>query len=535
MTRHGSLCDDLRAVAAARPLTGLRYRELVGPVALGTVTQLAALTLAIVSAWLIVRAWGMPPVLELTVAVTSVRALGISRAAFRYADRLAAHRLALRCAGRTRAHAYAVLAAGPARPLRRGELLTRLGPDVDLVADVIVRAVVPAGVAAVTSTSAVVFAALLAPPAAVILAVGLLVAGIAAPAASARAARVAEQVRAAAVERHLTTVDRVLDGSAELRVRGELPEALDDARGAARALADAEEAAAPSAAASAGLSALAAGLTVTGVLAAALTGWGGGAHSPAWLGVLALLPLAAFESVSALPTAAVAVSGAAGAARRLAELTEPGEARDVVTRPPAPGAEPHVSARGLVCARGGGAPVELGPVDLDVPFGGRETIVAPSGAGKTTLLMTLAGLLPARAGTCSAPGALFLAEDAHVFATTIRDNLAVGAPHATDAEMLDVLGAIGLADWVRGLPGGLDHVLAGGAADLSGGQRRRLLLARTLLTDAPVLLLDEPREHLDDAGATAVRTLLEAPELPGARPRRTVIVVEHPRDRAGEA
>lgn len=248
-------------------------------------------------------------------------------------------------------------------------------------------------------------------------------------------------VRAAAVERHLTTVDRVLDGSAELRVRGELPEALDDARSAARALADADEAAAPSAATSAGLSALAAGLTVTGVLAAALTGWGGGAHPPAWLGVLALLPLAAFESVSALPTAAVAVSGAAGAARRLAELTGPGEARDVVTRPPAPGAEPHVTARGLVCARGGGAPVELGPVDLDVPFGGRETIVAPSGAGKTTLLMTLAGLLPARAGTCSAPGALFLAEDAHVFATTVRDNLAVGAPHATDTEMLDVLGA----------------------------------------------------------------------------------------------
>ncbi|WP_448852867.1 thiol reductant ABC exporter subunit CydC [Corynebacterium sp. 335C] len=535
--RGTGLAADLAAVRAARPLTGLRRRELIGPVALGTTTQLAALALAVVSAWLIVRAWGMPPVLELTVAVTAVRALGISRAAFRYAARLAAHRLALRCAGRARTNACALLAARGGPGLRRGELFTRLGPDVDLVADVVVRAVVPAGVALVTSAAAVGFAALLSPAAAAVLAAGLLVAGVAAPAASARAARVAADRRASATEAHVTAVDRVLDGSAELRVRGELREALDDARRAARGLAAADEAAAPADAASAGLSALAAGLTAAGVLAAALAGFTGGAHSPEWLGVLALLPLAAFEAVSAMPQAAVAVTGAAGAARRLAELAGPAREGDVVTHMRATPGDAHdpaaaVTARGLVCARDGGGPVGLGAVDLDVPAGGRRTIVAPSGAGKTTLLMTLADLLPPRAGECSAPGALFVAEDAHVFATTVRDNLAAGAPHATDAEMAGVLDAVGLGTWVRGLPDGLGTVLAAGAGDLSGGQRRRLLLARALLTDAPVLLLDEPFEHLDDAGAAALRDLLAAPALPGARPDRTVVVVEHPRDPA---
>ena len=82
---------------------------------------------------------------------------------------------------------------------------------------------------------------------------------------------------------------------------------------------------------------------------------------------------------------------------------------------------------------------------------------------------------------------------------------------------------------MAGLPDGLGTVLAAGADDMSGGQRRRLLLARALLTDAPILLLDEPFEHLDDAGAAELRAILDSPVLPGARPERTIIVVEHPR------
>lgn len=526
-----SLAADLRALRAARPLTGLRWRELVAPVIAGSVTLISALTLTIVSAWLITKAWQQPSVMDLTVAVTAVRALGISRAVFRYVDRVVSHDLALTCAARTRTAAYRALADDPSsRALRlgRGALLTRLGDDVDLVSDVVVRALVPAGVAVTTSVAAIGFTALLSPAAAVVLAVGLFIAGTCAPWAAARATRIAADERAAAMEDHVTAVDRVLSGAPALRVRGEIDGALADADRAARRLAAADESAAPADAAGSAISVLSSALTVIAVLVVA--GLAAPDHSPQWMGVLVLLPLAAFESVAALPGAAVAVTGAAGAARKLAELTDPGEpaataASSSQTSPDAERTRPRLRARNLVY----GHDRDVGVRDLDLPFGARETIVEPSGSGKTTLLMTLAGLLPARGGECSADGALFVAEDGHVFATTVRDNLAVGAPRATDDMMAATLRAVGLGDWVAGLPDGLGTVLAAGAGDMSGGQRRRLLLARALLTDAPILLLDEPFEHLDDAGAAELRAILDSPVLPGARPERTIIVVEHPR------
>lgn len=502
----------------------------------GTATLLASIGLTATSAWLITRAWQMPPVLDLAVAVTAVRALGISRAVFRYADRLAAHDLALRRAERARAGAYAAVAAAPPERvagLTRGALLTRLGADVDALTEETVRARVPARVALATSAVAVAGVAAASPAAAAVLAAGLAAAGLAAPALAARAERRSGARRARATQDHVAAVDRVLADAAVLRVRGTLPEALAEADRAARRLAAAEE---PDAAA-AGLAAASATWTVAGVLAVVLAA---GPQSPQWVGVLALLPLAAFEAVAGLPAAAVTHERGRAARARLAGLAGAGAAAPAATGAPAEAAEaaqeagadpePRLRARGLELIRG-----SLGTVDLDLPFGSRLRVTAPSGAGKTTLLLTLAGLLPAAAGRVRPGGDRItcITEDAHVFATTVRDNLALGAPGAADGQMAAVLAAVGLGDWLAGLPRGLSTVLAGGAADLSGGQRRRLLLARALLTESPILLLDEPDEHLDDAGAAALERLLAAPELPGARPRRTVVVASHPRFHAG--
>lgn len=505
----------------------------------GTATLLASIGLTATSAWLITRAWQMPPVLDLAVAVTAVRALGISRAVFRYADRLAAHDLALRRAERARAGAYAAVAAAPPERvagLTRGALLTRLGADVDALTEETVRARVPARVALATSAVAVAGVAAASPAAAAVLAAGLAAAGLAAPALAARAERRSGARRARATQDHVAAVDRVLADAAVLRVRGTLPEALAEADRAARRLAAAEE---PDAAA-AGLAAASATWTVAGVLAVVLAA---GPQSPQWVGVLALLPLAAFEAVAGLPAAAVTHERGRAARSRLAGLAgadapapaAPGAAAEAAraaqdAEPAGADPEPRLRARGLELIRG-----RLGTVDLDLPFGSRLRVTAPSGAGKTTLLLTLAGLLPAAAGRVRPGGDRItcITEDAHVFATTVRDNLALGAPGAADGQMAAVLAAVGLGDWLAGLPRGLSTVLAGGAADLSGGQRRRLLLARALLTESPILLLDEPDEHLDDAGAAALERLLAAPELPGARPRRTVVVASHPRFHAG--
>lgn len=542
-----------------RTLTGLRARDLVWPVLSGTVTLLAALSLTVVSAWLITRAWQMPPVMDLTVAVTAVRALGISRAVFRYIDRLASHSLALRCAAQARVTAYRALSLAPVTRtarLGRGDLTSRLTADVDAVADVIVRGIVPALVALVTAVISVGFTALLSPSAALVLTVGLLIAGVAAPWVVGRSVQTSERRRAAAVRDYATAVDRVLTDAPSLRIRGRLDGELGRAAGASRGLTDAAEAGAPADAAGAGLTVFASAATALGVLCVAVTAYPG--HSPQWLGVLVLLALSAFEATSALPEAAVAVTRARGAGRRLRELVGDPDATRQLPEPPeppagaaapdapvaVPAAVPELTATHLVYGHDG----PLGEVDLDLPAGVRKTVTAASGSGKTTLLLTLAGLIPPVSGAVRLDGTdirelaaadpeqlhrtiAYLPEDAHVFLTTVRDNLAVGAPTASDGQMHAVLTAVGLDDWVDGLPDGLSTVLSGGAGSLSGGQRRRLLLARMLLTDAPVLLLDEPFEHLDEAGTTAMEQLFARPDLPGARGVRTVIVVRHPRQR----
>lgn len=583
------LRGDLSTLRAARPLTGLRLRELIGPVTAGTATMLASIALTVVSAWLITKAWQRPFVMDVMVAVTAVRALGISRALLRYIERLSAHRLALGTAGRTRVGAYRLLAAGDPRKamgLGSGALLTRLGEDVDEVADVIVRAVVPVGTAVVTGAVSVIFALFVSPAAALVLAVGLLAAAVVPPWLVARGVRVAEDRRAAAGEAYTAEVDQVLSGSVALRVRGELDDALTRADAAARERERATEAGAPALAWAAGARSWIHGLTVLGVILLAGSLYLAGGHSPQWLGVLVLLALAAFEATGELPAAAETLTRAAGAARRIAGFAEGSGASeeeaaaegslagraaadsaaqgsdgaapggdgvsedsdgpapaDAPAEPAGPRlpAEPDLVARGLVV----GFDTDVATWDVDAPFGTFREIVAPSGYGKTTLLLTLAGLLPPRGGTvlvgglASADypahelrrGVFFTPEDAHVFATTVRDNLAVGAAGATDAQMHQVLEAVGLDDWVAGLPEGLSTILDSGAESLSGGQRRRLLIARALLTDVPVLLLDEPTEHLDPESSAAMLKMLSSGDLPGARARRTVIVVRHPRTR----
>ena len=526
----------------------------------GVSTLLSAIALSVVSAWLIARAWQQPSVMDLTVAITAVRALGISRALFRYLDRLASHDVALDRAAAARVEVYARLAQAPSAQVigvGRGALLARIGADVDALTERIVRATIPRWVAGITGLIAVGFLAVLTPLAALVLAIGLLVAGVLVPRLAARAERAS--LVAEANEDYVAAVDHALSAAPTLRVRDQLTRALATAESAEAELRAQRRRGLGWAAGASGLLTLTNTLTAAAIAALAAleyTGWAGSgaaAHSPQWLVVVALFPLAAFEAVSTLPEAARTRVRAEHSLARLHALPEAEESEPAASEslPPADiGATASIDALPTPAAVRAerltvGWDHDLGTYDLDVPAGGRGVVVAASGTGKTTLLMTLAGLLPARGGTYSAPGARFIAEDEHIFATTVRDNLAVGAPHASEAAMWEVLDQLGLGAWVRSLPRGLDTVLARGAEDLSGGQRRRVILARALLTDAPILLLDEPTEHLDDAGAAEVLRLLGSPPstdadgaeeldapavaLPGTRAERTIIMVTHPR------
>lgn len=531
-------------LCAALPLLRPRLPRLLLAIALGALSLGSALALAAVSAWLITRAWQMPPVLDLSVAVVAVRTFGISRGVLGYCERLASHDTALRAAGSARGEIYRRLAYGPTDRtvrLHAGELLARVGADVDILTDVLVRGFVPMGVALLLGIAATVLIAFIAPAAAIVLAVCLLTAGGLAPWLSARAAKAQEKVaRQHHSDRDIAAVT-ALDHAPELRVAGRLPALIAEAQTRQRDWGQAiDRAAAPAALAvavpTAAIGASVIGAVIIGIEIAAST-------SPTALAVLMLLPLSAFEATGALPGAAVQLTRSRIAAGRLHQLVP---ARvPAMGGPRAPAADaasaspPTLRAEELMA----GYPGSTGgsPLTIELKPGERLAITGISGAGKTALLMTLAGLLAPLSGRVTLDGepidnygeaelrskVCYFAEDAHLFATTVRDNLLVARGDCTDEELTAALLRVGLGGWLERLPDGLGTVLHGGPQAMSAGQRRRLLLARVLVCPAPIAILDEPTEHLD--GADAHRVLAELLEDGGQLlgPERTVLVATH--------
>jgi len=474
-----------------RDLLRPRLPRLMLAFVLGVLSLGSALALAGVSAWLITRAWQMPPVLDLSVAVVAVRALGISRGVLGYCQRLASHDTALRAAADTREALYRRLADAPAdvaMRLHSGELVARIGASVDELSNVLVRAVLPIAVAALLSVAAVATIAVISPVSAVVLALCLVIAGVAAPWLAARAASAAEDVAAQHHSGRDVAVMLALEHAPELRVSGRLDAVVAEADRRHRECGHATDRAAAPAALAAAAPTAAVGISVLGAVVAAIGI--ADAVAPMTVAILMLLPLSAFEAITALPAAAVQLTRSRIAVRRLRDLTEPDS--NMRTRP------------------------QVTPVALEP--GARLAVTGPSGSGKTTLLMAMAEN-PAKAA--------FFAEDAHLFATTVRDNLLVARGDATDDELRNALQRVGLGDWLDALPSGLSTVLVGGAAAVSAGQRRRLLLARALISTVPTVLLDEPTEHLDATDGSEVLTELLTPGALFPAERAVVVATHH--------
>ncbi|MCV7402796.1 thiol reductant ABC exporter subunit CydC [Mycobacterium fragae] len=512
-------------VAAVRLLRP-RLPRLLLALALGVLSLGSALALAAVSAWLITRAWQMPPVLDLSIAVVAVRTFAISRGVLHYCERLASHDTALRAACTARAQIYCRLANGPpdvAARLHSGELVARVGADVDQLADVLVRTLLPAGVALVLAVAATVVIALISLTAGAVLALCLLVAGVVAPWLAAKAALAHEVVARQHHSARNVSAVLALEHAPELRVSGTLADVIAESQRRQRDWGDAADAAARPAAFAEAMPTAAMGVSVLGAVVSAITL--AAVVAPTTLAVLMLLPLSAFEATTQLPAAAIQLTRSRLAARRLRDLTP--------DQPP----EPTRSLRPRRQAPTG----RLRASDIDLPPGARLAVTGPSGSGKTTLLMKLAGLLPPVHGEVMLDGAplrvydegelrravSFFAEDAHIFATTVRDNLLVVRGDRSDDQLTDAMCRVGLRRWLAGLPDGLATVLSTGAQALSAGQRRRLLLARALISPARILLLDEPTEHLDAADAEPILRSLLDPRGGLIGEERTVVVATH--------
>ena len=511
--------------------------RLLAAVLAAVATLASAFALAAVSAYLVTRAWTMPPVLDLTVAVVMVRALGVSRGVFRWLERMLTHDVALRGVVSLRTSLFTALASrtdDALTRLRRGELLSRLGDDAQELGDHVIKAIVPALVAAVMLVVVLATFAPLSLPATAAMAASLLLAAVAAPRFAHRAAALTEQAVLTTRGDVTSHSLEILDDATSLRVDGRLDGAL--ARlAAAQSAHDAaiDRAARPAALAAAAVPASMV-LAVTGSLLAAGAAWTAGDLSAGQIGILLLLPLSSFEAATALPAAATQHARSRAAAERLDALI--GEGGEVDGSAPVPAERPAtatLTARDLTAGWSAEAPCVRG-LDLDLAPGSRLAVVGPSGSGKSTLLATFAGLLAPLGGEVSSDAAslreavTMFAEDGHVFATTLRENLRVVRGDLSDDEALAALSAVGLDDWLATLPHGLDTMLGPDGTTVSGGERRRLLLARAVVRRGPVLLLDEPTEHLDTARGDALLAALLTPGDESLVPASsTVVVVTH--------
>ncbi|MFF4390694.1 MULTISPECIES: thiol reductant ABC exporter subunit CydD [unclassified Streptomyces] len=533
----GAADDPLRRVrAVARAWQGrFRLGLLLGALAVGCSVGLMA-----VSGWLISRASQQPPVLYLMVAVTATRAFGMGRAVFRYAERLVSHDAVLRMLADLRVSVYRRLeriAPAGLREHRRGDLLARLVADTDTLQDYWLRWLLPVGTAVLVGSGSVAFTAWLLPEAGAVLAVGLLAAGVAVPLVSGACARRAERRLAPARGELATRVADLLTGTAELTVAG----ALEDRKGRTRESDGllTRIAARGSAAAGlgGGLSALVCGLTVVAAAAVAANAVQDGRLSGVAMAVAVLTPLAAFEAVNGLPLAVQYRQRVRRSAERVYEVID---APVPVAEPEQPAAAPAspfpLRLTGLTARHPGQERAALRDVELTLEVGRRIAVVGPSGSGKTTLAQVLLRFLDPAEGAYSLGGsdartldgddvrALvgLCAQDAHIFDSSVRENLRLARTGASEEQLRQALAAARLLEWADGLPDGLDTLVGEHGERISGGQRQRLALARALLADFPVLVLDEPAEHLDLATADALTA-----DLLAATEGRTTVLITH--------
>jgi thiol reductant ABC exporter CydC subunit len=524
----------VRTLAIARPAAA----RLALATLFGAGGMLAAIGLIATSAWLISRSAQHPQESAVAIAIVGVQFFALSRGLCRYAERLVGHDAAFRVLSDLRVAVYQRLerlAPLGVPAFASGDLLTRLIEDVDSLQDLLLRVLPPFAIAFGVGVATVAVVWLMLPAAALILLGALLVAATLVPWLTGFLAARSEARQAAARATLSSAVIELLEGAPELAVNGAMPAQLGRAMTADTELTSIARKSARTAGIGHGVTTLCCGLAMWGALLVGVAAVHAGRMSGVLLAGIALIPLVAFELVVALPGATQTLQRVRRSAARVLEVidtpapvAEPAEPRPL---PPGPYA---LSVSGLRASYPGSSRLALAGVELDLHPGRRVALVGPSGAGKTTLAAVALRFLPYAAGSVALNGVEIaeltgedcrrviglVSQDAHVFDNTLEENLRLARRDASSEQLREALARARLLDWAERLPAGLATELGERGARMSGGQRQRLAIARALLADFPVLILDEPGEHLDTATADAIVAELWA----STRERATLLI-----------
>jgi ATP-binding cassette subfamily C protein CydCD len=530
--KDGARWDGMRATADEPARGGM-----TAVTAVGALASASGVALTATAGWLIVQASLQPVVLTMLVAIVGVRAFGLARPVLRYVERLRGHDLALRELAERRVAAYeAVVPLVPgALGRRRGDLLASVVEDVDSVLDRMLRVRLPARVFVVVAVAASAVAAWLLPVTGLVLAATAVLAGGAAYGLARLGASRAERTAVEARAEIYTRVTDALEVAEDLVMWQAVPRVVEGVVALSRRSGRTAGRAAAWASGGRQVAMLATGAGMASIAWLASAAHADGRVSGPVLALLVLLPLALGDLALGLADAGALVPRTGAAARRLDDLAR---RQPVVTDPEEPLPAPDRTEVGLhqVSAAWTDRPV-LDDLSLTLRPGERIGVTGASGSGKSTLAALLLRFVDPMSGTLTLGGRAYqglpldevrarvglVDDDPHVFASTLAENVRLARPGATDHEVEGALRRAHLGAWLDSLPHGLDTWLGDGNAAVSGGERARIAIARSLLADQPVLVLDEPTAHLDHETAA----LLAEEVLGSGHDRRALLWITH--------
>ncbi len=497
---------------------------------LGFATIASGVGLMAVSAYIISAAALHPSIADLQVAIVGVRFFGLSRGVFRYLERLTSHDMTFRLLAQWRVWFYRALEPlAPARLSRyhSGDLLTRMIRDISSLETFYVRAVNPPLVAILVSSVVLLFISRFGTSLAWALAVFLILAGVVQPLIVTHQAR-GLGLRIARLRAHLSTlIIDCLQGMPDLQAFRQADRQLRQVNQAGKHLSSTQGRSSNLIALHTATGNLLANLAMVTVLVIAIQLVGKGQLDGVYLGVVALIALTCFEAMQPLPQVAQNLEANRAALGRLYELVD---APQPVVDPPSPRplpvendlqvqelsfCYPEWTQNGSLTKP---TPFNLKAVSFALPYGKQIAVLGASGSGKSTLVNLLLRFWEYEKGSIKFGGnelkdyrqedirglSGLVTQDTYLFCASIKENLLIAKPSATAEEMLHALDQAQLGDLVRSLDDGYETWIGEHGLRLSAGERQRLALARAILKDAPILILDEPTSNLDPATEAAV-------------------------------